>query len=60
MFWQESESFEFAHLLSQLRFRVCCDESGAGKGWRLTRLLAEGVQGEAVLSLKEQTLSFFR
>lgn len=58
MFWQESKSFEFAHLLSQLRFRVCCDESGAGKGWRLTRLLAEGVQGEAVLSLKEQTLSF--
>lgn len=58
MFWLESKSFGFVHLLSQLRFRFCCDEAGAEKGWKLTRLFAEGVQCEAMLSLADNSLSF--
>lgn len=58
MFWQEGKSFAFVHLLSQLRFRFCCDEAGAEKGWKLTRLFTEGVPSEAVLSLADNTLSF--
>lgn len=58
MFWQTNKSFEFVHLLSQLRFRVCCDETGEMNGWKLTQLLAEGVQSEVRLSLAERSLSF--
>lgn len=58
MFWQEKKSFVFTHLLCQLRFRLRCDASGKEQGWKLRSLAAEGMQGEAVLSLNSGTLSF--
>ena len=58
MFWQEGKSFEFVHLLSQLRFRLCCDAEGEGKGWTLLSLRVEGIQRDAVLSLADKNLSF--
>lgn len=58
MFWQEGKSFRFVHLLSQLRFQLRCDEAGLEKGWKLSGLVAEGTQCEAVLSLPDKALSF--
>lgn len=58
MFWQEGKSFRFTHLLTQLRFQFRCDDGGKAKGWKLFRLLAEGSQSEAVLSLEDKKLSF--
>lgn len=58
MFWQEGKSFRFTHLLTQLRFRFRCDESGKEKGWKLFGLVADGVQCEAVLSLPDKELTF--
>ena len=58
MFWREEKSFEFLHLLTQLRFRLCCDAVGEAQGWKLRSLVAEGMQQEAVLSLVDKRLLF--
>lgn len=58
MFWQEQKTFRFAHLLSQLRFRVCGDKEALEKGWELVELYVDGLQPEVSLSLADKTLTF--
>ena len=58
MFWQEEKCFEFSHLLSQLRFQVCCDAEGLLKGVCLQSIIIEGTQTEATLSLTNKSLQF--
>lgn len=58
MFWQERKTFSFIHLLTQLRFRLCCDEEGKAQEWKLLNVEVEGLQREAVLSLVDKSVSF--
>lgn len=58
MFWQTGKTFEFVHLLTQLRFRFRSNTEGVEKDWKLVSLTAEGLQQEAILSLADKTLSF--
>lgn len=55
MFWQESKCFSFAHLLTQLRFRVQCDTE---EFLQLLSLQVEGGRTQAVLDLSTGSLSF--
>ena len=55
MFWQESKCFSFAHLLTQLRFRVQCDTEEI---LQLLSLQVEGGRTQAVLDLSTGNLSF--
>lgn len=58
MFWQDTKSFQFMHLLTQLRFRLRLDEKGLAGGWKLREIGIDGVKREAVLSLVDKSLLF--
>ena len=58
MFWQDTKSFQFMHLLTQFRFRLRLDEKGLAGGWKLREIGIDGVKREAVLSLVDKSLLF--
>ena len=58
MFWQDQKEFRFSHLLSQLRFKVSCDQEAIEKGWKLVDLYVERMQSEVALSLADKKLVF--
>lgn len=58
MFWQDTKSFEFVHLLTQLRFRLRLDEKGITGGWKLREIVIDGVKQKVTLSLADKSLLF--
>ena len=58
MFWQDTKSFEFVHLLTQLRFRLRLDEKGMTDGWKLRTVVIDGVKQKVTLSLADKSLLF--
>lgn len=58
MFWQDTKSFEFVHLLTQLRFRLRLDEKGVANGWKLRTIAIDGVKRDVILSLSDKSLLF--
>ena len=58
MFWQDTKSFGFVHLLTQLRFRLRLDEKGIAGGWKLREIVIDGVKQVVSLSLADKSLSF--
>lgn len=58
MFWQDTKSFQFMHLLTQLRFRLRLDEKGLADGWKLREVGIDGVKRDVALSLADKSLLF--
>lgn len=55
MFWQESKCFSFAHLLTQLQFRVQCDTK---ETLQLLSLQVEGSRRQGVVDLETGRITF--
>ncbi len=58
MFWQETKSFRFEHLLTQLRFEVKADSTAWEKGLVIRALQIGGSRRQAVLDLEKEQLAF--
>lgn len=58
MFWQEQKTFEFSHLLTQLRFRLRIDAKGMAHGWKLRGIAVDSMQQDVALSLTDKSLLF--